>query len=523
MYLHMAELMLDGAVPYVDFVEINPPLVIYLSAVPVVIARAVGVGVVQVFNILLAMFAGYGAWALVRHLPRIAPKVTEPYRHLVACIWLGFSFLILIAGHWSLPTVVTGTDYGQREHLIALGYVPFLALRVVRHRVPDADLSRAEAVVSGALAGVMLCLKPHYIGAAAAVELYLLVECKRFRPLRAPEVIAACAMGIAYAVHFAFVPAAMRDAFFGRWLPLASSRYAAYHWPWDHVFSLRTLHVSWLLPLALFLPWREPYRSIARRAAPPAVFALGASVVMIVQHKGWPYHVIPMTAGITLTLALVLAEVMQHQEEGTHEGQGRLWRIQRAIVHVRAPLAIVLIGAWFASVVRLSPALFRRFTSPTLAVIRRVTDEGDAVMYVSTAVQTVYAEQFHSRRRPGSRYHWTFPIAYLFEGKRVRRDRKQLYQPPAGREDENETLLHELVTDVKLREPKLVFVWRSPGCQGCPAGFSIASYLRHHRFEQRALGGYFMAERIGHWDVWAKQGVGLKPLRKPRKPRAPRR
>ncbi len=509
MYLHIGELILDGWVPYVDFVEINPPLVMYVHAVPVAIARSLGVSSISVFNAMVSLLAGLGAWVVLRQLAHLAPRLSEPHRHLVANVWLGFSFLILIAGQWTLPTAVAGTDYGQREHLIVLGYLPFVFLRMTRWRRPDVRPSRAEAIAGGALAGLVLCLKPHFLLAAALIELHLLVENKRLRPLLTPEVYAAVAVGLLYAAHFAVMPAPMRDAFFSRWLPLTASRYKAYDWPWEHVFSLESLHVSVVLAVAVWLPFREPYRAMLRRAAPFATFALASSLVMISQHKGWPYHIIPMMAGICLTLVWVLAEVMQLQSDEAPSGSSWLERAQRQLVLVRAPLCIFLVAGWYASVLRHSPALFRRFKSESLALIERATAPGDAVVYVTTAVQTVYPEALHSKRAPGSRFLWTFPIAYLFEGRTEKLSPEATYEPPVGREAEAEQLLRELTEDVQKRKPKLVFLWRGGGCQGCPPGFSIHGFLHRRRFHLEALQGYFETQQVGHWTVYARDDVEL--------------
>lgn len=509
MYLHTGELILDGQIPYVDFVEINPPLVMYLHALPVAIARALGASPVSVFNVMVSLLAGYGAWSFLRYLPHLAPRMSEPYRHVVANIWLGFSFLILIAGQWSFPSSAAGTDYGQREHFIVLGYVPLMLLRMVRWRRPEVTLGRIESLVVGALAGLVLCLKPHFIAAAALVEIHLLIENKRLRPLLAAEVYAACGVAIAYALHFAFVPTSMRAAFFDRWLPLASSRYDSYHWPWLHVFSLETLYVTALVGVLVWLPYREPYRAMARRAAPFATFAWASSLVMISQHKGWPYHLIPMAAGIYLTTILVAAEVMQHQVDETPLGGAWLARAQRALLLLRAPLFILLIGAWYGSVMRHSPSLFRRYGSETLDLVRQVTEDGDGVTYLTTAVQTVYPEAFHSKRAVGTRFLWTFPIAYLFEGRKKKLPQQEAYQVPAGREKEAEQLLSELSDDIHSRKPKLVFVWRGGNCQGCPPGFILATYLMRHGFRERALDGYVEHKQIGYWSVFARADVRM--------------
>ncbi len=150
----------------------------------------------------------------------------------------------------------------------------------------------------------------------------------------------------------------------------------------------------------------------------------------------------------------------------------------------------------------------RPFRSDTLALIRKSTEPTDGVMYVTTAVQTVYPEALHSKRQPGSRFLWTFPIAYLFEGKDVR-DANDLYVPPPGREDEAEQLIAELVDDVEKRSPKLIFVWAGRGCQGCPPGFVISTYLAKEGFATRALGDYVQARPVGYWMVYARKDAGI--------------
>jgi hypothetical protein len=207
-----------------------------------------------------------------------------------------------------------------------------------------------------------------------------------------------------------------------------------------------------------------------------------------------------------VTVALIVAEILELQVDETPHDGNALARAQRAILVARAPLLICLIGAWFSSVARHSPAMFMRYRSPTLDLVRRVTRANDAVAYVTTAVQTVYPEAFHAKRRPGTRFLWTFPLAYLFEGRGLA-SRDEVYIVPPGREEEEATLLRELGDDIQTRHPKLVFVWRGPSCQACPPGFIIAQYLDRKSFPERGLAGYFRTEPVGYWDVWARADV----------------
>ena len=49
MYLQAGQMLLEGQMPYVDFVDINPPLIIYVSAIFAGLARLVNVHIITTF------------------------------------------------------------------------------------------------------------------------------------------------------------------------------------------------------------------------------------------------------------------------------------------------------------------------------------------------------------------------------------------------------------------------------------------------------------------------------------------
>ena len=51
--LHAAARMLDGATLYVDLVEVNPPLIVWLNAIPVGLARVSSMSPILVYRVLV--------------------------------------------------------------------------------------------------------------------------------------------------------------------------------------------------------------------------------------------------------------------------------------------------------------------------------------------------------------------------------------------------------------------------------------------------------------------------------------
>jgi hypothetical protein len=67
MYLQYAQLLLQGQTPFVDFTDVNPPLIIYLSVLPVFISNLVNVHVIIIAKwVMLALeFASCGLSAAI--------------------------------------------------------------------------------------------------------------------------------------------------------------------------------------------------------------------------------------------------------------------------------------------------------------------------------------------------------------------------------------------------------------------------------------------------------------------------
>jgi hypothetical protein len=164
MYLQIGELLLHGQRPYVDFLDINPPMVMYLNVIPAALARISPFPTITTFNLLIwVLVAGTLAqtWWLIRRVPQAgAARVAGT----LACG--------LAAGH---VIALFGSNWGEREQIFMAAAAPYLALRFLRtHGVP---VARWSSIAIGALAGVTACMKPHFVFILAAVEVALFPVC----------------------------------------------------------------------------------------------------------------------------------------------------------------------------------------------------------------------------------------------------------------------------------------------------------------------------------------------------------
>ena len=149
-HLQCAQLLLAGRIPYLDYVELNPPLAHYIHVLPVLLARWVGQEVVIVFHTMVMGMALVSAALFFVIISRTRAVKSRVGSLLMTAAWLVFSLFVLISG-----------EFGQREHLFLLGYLPWLYCREGHYR--GARLPKALTVTSGIFAGLFLLLKPHFV------------------------------------------------------------------------------------------------------------------------------------------------------------------------------------------------------------------------------------------------------------------------------------------------------------------------------------------------------------------------
>ena len=142
--LYVARRWMSGRELYVDVVEINPPLIVWISAVPIWFAGVLGIDAqFTAIPFFVAAVLACAWWTA--SLLRGSGKLFEDRMPVFAAI--GTVLLVVPAG-----------DLGQREHLLVAAILPYLAL-FARSLDGERTVPR-DALIAGALAGLGCALKP---------------------------------------------------------------------------------------------------------------------------------------------------------------------------------------------------------------------------------------------------------------------------------------------------------------------------------------------------------------------------
>ncbi len=321
-YLHAAGRVLAGRRLYVDVVEINPPLIVWLNFAPIGLARAAGISEVAALRLLVLGLVA-GSLLATREALRLAlPDRPSARRPTLA---LALFALVPLAGY----------DFGQREHLMFALFLPYLVLASARARGRAAGVGLSWAV--GLMAGVGLALKPHFALPWVAVEAWLAWETRgeRGRGWRwawpRPEVVAVVASGLAYAAAVLAIAPEYRDVV--RWArPVYAGAVPA---------SLPDLLGRPATGLTLFallgFAAVRPRGDGREGPASLLVAALGLLGIAFLQAKGFPYHFYPPLAAATIAIGLLAAGPAPAPASADDRGR------RRAVLLTRGVLAAVVI------------------------------------------------------------------------------------------------------------------------------------------------------------------------------------
>lgn len=286
--IHAAGRVLEGARYGVEVVEVNPPLILWFSMLPVLLARVVPLPVTALYHALvtaLVIASTLQASRLLRRHPLVGPAG--------AAGWCGLLVLAVLM----LPA---GIAFGQREHLAVVLMLPWLL--ATGARTGGQPLGPRAAAAAGVVAGLGIALKPYFLAPLLLVE--LAAWRRGARPGR-PESAAIVVTGAAYA--------ALALAIHPEWLDSArrlAPLYRAYLVPSIAQFTAPgTVAIAAFAVLAAVWWILAPSRPApARWSTPLAAAAAGFALSALLQWKVWPYLFVPVTILSTLALGLLAIE-----------------------------------------------------------------------------------------------------------------------------------------------------------------------------------------------------------------------
>jgi hypothetical protein len=476
-YLHMAGIWLDGATLYRDVIDTNPPLIVFLTALPVAISRALNLAGPLVFKAFVFAAAALSVGAAIPFVRRIWQD--EYARFLVGTMLV---FLIF-------PFVKT--EFGQREHFTVLLTVPYV-LATCAYAV-GRPAGRGFDAAAGALAGLGFAMKPHLLAGLVAFELTLGLLRRSPRHWLRPAAVSAAAAVLTYvAIVVLLVPGYLsvaRDAMqvYGG---LNSSA----------AFLLRIADLQlWVVGLLLLLVLRLPP---AQRAPCVLLFAAatGFLIAAMVQLKGWGYHLYPARVFTLLYFAAVVAGITDAHPAVLQVIRGGKRSINAAV--------LAAVAIWSARyVAEAKKPIATDYVTSLSALIQETRADTFALLGMQGLVYPAFPTTNYSGTRWVLRHNslWFLPGIYVDEMKRP--DHTDAFHrldamPPLERR-----YFSEIVDDLCRNPPKLLVI--EPPIPNAPVGRRSLDLVRYYRQDprfDRLFSTYVHKATVGLYVAYERKG-----------------
>ncbi|MFD2262344.1 hypothetical protein ACFSM5_05545 [Lacibacterium aquatile] len=275
--LHWAQRMLMGETLYRDMTDVNPPLIFWISSIPAAFANLTGLPAGSIYNGFFAILASASVAGFLIQLP--------PERRLP----LGAAAILAA---FALPQ----HSFGQREHLLFLSCLPYLAAADLRWR--GLPFSTRHAIAVALPAAIGICVKPHFLLVPILIEGALLIRRGVRESFRDHTPFAMISVGVLYiGAAWLFARPYLTEV-----LPTGLNYYAVGDGlRWSEMLTERELLLV-AIPLALVSPFLRRAGGLAIAAG---LFTLGAGIAGTLQAKGWDYHFLAARQGLVLSLAAV--------------------------------------------------------------------------------------------------------------------------------------------------------------------------------------------------------------------------
>lgn len=483
-YLYVADRVLTGDRLYVDLVEINPPLIVWMKVPLAALSSAIEVPAVQLYRLLVAVVCGAAAGIVHQLLKATLADSSVGERRLLSLLVLFVLFPL------------SREDFGQREHLMLALVLPYIVLAALRSSrlVP----SRSITVTSGAIAGVGLALKPHFAVVWVAIETYSWLATKR-PPWTRTESLLSAAIPVLYAIvaltthpEYLSLVATIGEAY-GAYLRNSPMIILANEaWAMFVVVALFTYLGLRTQPRLFHLGW-------ALCAAVLALLLVGLS-----QQKGWRYHFYPAFALSLILLTLTL-------RGGFARFRGGMSRVFAIGAGVTVAL-IVLFTVRAATLQIVRPSASRHQPFPEYSELSRLVREhalGEHVVVLSPNHRSAFPLVTNAGAHWGLRLQGVWILTGVYADELM--SGLPFETHPQAEMGRAERYMHSaVVEDIIRTQPKLIVVLRpDTSATAHPARrFDYLAYFGTDRCFAEWMARYSRLESVGAYDVYLRRPPG---------------
>lgn len=290
--LFITNKLLHGGRYFHDFIEVNPPLILYLNIPPVLVANLFHLSVYSTFTLYVVLISILMT-ALSYHLLKISHDFDNPlflYLLIGALVYLFFYFF---------PAIL-----GEREYLTTALILPYLFL--LNLRVQEKPIRLLMSVSIGLLAGIGFAIKPYFLVPLALIEIYSIIRTKKLIGCVRPETISITLVLVIYFISiFLLTPEYIHQI-----VPFALKwYYLQFPFTLNNLVSGMPLIFYFSTFFVFFFCYRGSRHQILAEIL--LVASVGFTIAYLLGRQAWVYHFFPAYFLLALLMILLFADLFE--------------------------------------------------------------------------------------------------------------------------------------------------------------------------------------------------------------------
>ena len=281
-FLSQIALYAEGRDFYLQFYEINPPLIVYIYKFIFFINESSNINYISALRLGMICYLFICSSIILYNISHFK------YGTLIS-ITISFCFL------FTFPN-----DFLQREHIITAAIFTYASSAI--NRILGVETPRRVKVINSFFIFIAISLKPQYFIVFSFSELYISYHSKKINNIYSLEVILSAILGGLYL----FYVHTYHQSYFNLIVPLASTSYSAYFIPSEDIVIL-----IMVLLLFTFLPIRYLYTTCKGNTYSPIInytiiLYLSSIITFSVGRTGFSYHLL---LGANLSLLFIFLSI----------------------------------------------------------------------------------------------------------------------------------------------------------------------------------------------------------------------
>lgn len=471
--LYVAEQVASGARPYIDIIEVHPPLILWFSIAAREVAWLLDTSPIAAYHT-IALVVALTSLLAAFHTIRLTLPGDGARR----------AALLLVLTVLLFPFI--GYSFGQEEHLMLCLALPYLF--AVAGRMQGRALSRRAALVIGLMAGLGFAMKPLYGLGWLAAELVLAVAIGWKRAVRAESVACVAVLVLYPLVVLLLLPEYLRVA---SW---AAQVYFAFH-PTPLARIILSSSVVFVAA-AILVHVAAGRRDASAARSVVLAFLLACVAIVFAQGKGWTYHWYPALCSALLLAYLVVTDLVDRLEASP--------AARRTALLLAAAIPLLVGGR----VLRVDAERYATLAGDPyhlpamLDVVERFAPRGP-IMVFSTTMQIGFPLVSYSGAAWTSRFATLWLLPGLYAGT-TSTGRPFPYHPLDSIASLERYLLDSVYEDMQRSPPALLVIDRYPP-SGRMMGFNYLEYFGRDPRIRSLYDGFELVAEIDRYLVYARR------------------